>query len=335
MKPIAAALYLLAIPLVAQQPKQLNLVAATVPGRIEVPPAGNWKPTRVDLYDNGHRPVFTFEDASTHLTLSVILFPNDTGQATAEACRKDVLDPLLERMESESVLKNKKFDTHVTPSGASLPTASYLITNMSKLFDSPIQQENIFGFLGNARTCAEIHVSKTSYKPTDLPLLNAALDQFTFDGDYQPTSKDYTLLASIYFRDAKDYPAAAVYYQRALDTLPPPPPSNTSLRRFLTDQLSMSYGISGDIKRSRQVNEQAIQIDPDYPLYYYNLACADAEQGHAADARLHLQQAFDRKANTLPGEQLPDPATDDSIMKLKKNKDFWAFVQTLSPQAKP
>lgn len=335
MRRIAAALSLLAIPLAAQQRKQINLVAATVPGRIEVPPEGNWKPTRVDLYDDGLRPVLTFEDAATHMTLSVILFPNNTGKPTAESCRKDVINPLVERMESDASLKNKTLETRVTPAGASLATASYLITNMSKMFDSPVKQENVFAFLGSAHTCAEIHVSKMDYTAADLPLFNAALDKFSFDEDYQPTSQDYTTLASIYYRNAQNYPAAAVYYQRALDTLPHTRPPNPSVRRFLTDQLSMSYGIAGDIKRSRAVNEQAIKDDPDYPLYYYNLACADAEQGNAVDARLHLQQAFDRKANTLPGEHLPDPAADDSIQKLKKNKEFWAFVETLSPQAKP
>jgi len=335
MKRIAAALSLLALPLAAQQHKQFNLVAATVPGRIEVPPEGNWKPQRVDLYDDGLRPALTFEDATAHMTLSLILFPNNTGKPTAEACRKDVLDPLLQHMESDASLKNKTLDTKVNPSGASLATASYLITNMSKMIDLPIKQENVFAFLGNAHTCAEIHLSKTDYTPADLPLFNAALDKFSFDADYQPTAKDYAILASLFYHDAQNYPAAAVYYQRALDTLPLSQPPNPSVHRFLTDQLSMSYGIAGDLKRSRAVNEQAIKDDPDYPLYYYNLACADAEQGKAADARTHLQQAFDRKANTLPGEHLPDPATDDSIIKLKKNKDFWAFVQTLSPQATP
>ena len=335
MRRFTAGLYLLALPLAAQQHKQINLVAATVPGRVEVPPSGNWKPTRVDLYDDGVRPVLTFEDPGTHMTLSVILFPNNTGKPSAESCRKDVFDPLVEHMESEAVLKNKTLDTRVTPTGASLATASYLITNMSKMFDSPVKQENVFAFLGNAHTCAEIHLSKMDYTPADLPLFNAALDKFSFDGNYQPTSQDYTTLASIYYRNAQNYPAAAVYYQRALDILPLAQPPNPSARRFLTDQLSMSYGIAGDIKRSRAVNEQAIKDDPDYPRYYYNLACADAEQGNAADARVHLQQAFDRKANTLPGEHLPDPAGDDSIQKLKKNKEFWAFVQTLNPQAKP
>jgi hypothetical protein len=65
-----------------------------------------------------------------------------------------------------------------------------------------------------------------------------------------------------------------------------------------------------------------IAADPDYPINYYNLACADAEQGHASDAKAHLQQAFDRRANVLKGESMPDPSKDDSILKLKKDKTF-------------
>ena len=334
MKRIAAALSLLALPLAAQQHQQINLVDAAVPGSLQIPPAGNWKIAKIDLYDDGVRPVFTFEDAATHMTLSVMLFPDDTGHATPESCRKDMMTPLLQNLESSATVKNKTRDKHVTPAGLTLSTASHLIASPSKLVDLPLNQENVFGFLGTSHTCAEIHLSKTDYQPADLPLFNAALDQFAFDGSYQPTSKDYSVLASVYF-NSKSFPAAAVYYQRALETLPTTQPPNSTVRRYLTDQLSMSYGVSGDIKRSRKINEQAIAIDPDYPLYYYNLACADAQQGHAADARTHLQQAFDRKANTLPGEHLPDPATDDSIRKLQRNKDFWAFVQTLTPQAKP
>ena len=103
-------------------------------------------------------------------------------------------------------------------------------------------------------------------------------------------------------------------------------------RRVVVDQLAMSYGMAGDLKRSRAINETAIAKDPDYPLYYYNLACADAEEGNATSAREHLKEAFDRRANTLPNE--PDPATDDSFLKLKGDKQFWSFVQDISTQEK-
>ena len=100
-------------------------------------------------------------------------------------------------------------------------------------------------------------------------------------------------------------------------------------RRVTTDQLVMSLGMSGDIKNGRAVAEKAITADPDYPINYYNLACADAEQGNATDAKIRLQQAFDRRHNVLKGERMPDPTKDDSILKLKKDQAFWAFVLTL------
>ncbi len=105
-------------------------------------------------------------------------------------------------------------------------------------------------------------------------------------------------------------------------------------RRFLVDQLSMSYGMAGDIARSRKINEEAIARDPRYPIYYYDLACADAEEGKADAARAHLQQAFDRRGNVLPGETFPDPASDDSFARLRDNEEFWNFVTQLSNEEK-
>jgi len=42
-----------------------------------------------------------------------------------------------------------------------------------------------------------------------------------------------------------------------------------------------------------------------------------------------LQQAFARRAHLLQGESMPDPSKDDSILKLKKDKSFWDFVEKL------
>ena len=91
----------------------------------------------------------------------------------------------------------------------------------------------------------------------------------------------------------------------------------------------MALGMNGDLKAGRAAAEKAIAADPDYPINYYNLACADSEKGDAVSAKLHLQQAFDRRQNVIQGESMPDPAKDDSILKLKKNKEFWAFVTSL------
>jgi hypothetical protein len=76
--------------------------------------------------------------------------------------------------------------------------------------------------------------------------------------------------------------------------------------------------------------EQALaKLKNDYPMYYYNLACADAEENKLADARSHLQQAFALKANVLRGESMPDPTKDDSFLPYRTNQEFWSFLQSL------
>ena len=143
---------------------------------------------------------------------------------------------------------------------------------------------------------------------------------------------DYGSIASAFF-DAHDPQSAALYYEPALATLPDTGIagySGLTMRRVLTDQLSMSYAIYGDVKSSYDINEQAITLDPTYPYYYYNLACVDAELHNPLDARRHLEAAFARRTNVLPGEQLPDPIHDTSLQKIAYDKQFWKFVESLS-----
>lgn len=102
-----------------------------------------------------------------------------------------------------------------------------------------------------------------------------------------------------------------------------------TMRRVTIDQAGMSYGMSGDIPQARARFEAAIAKDPDYPMYYYNLACADAEEKNLASARVHLQEAVARKANMIPGEHVPDPKKDDFFIPYKRDKDFWTFVKGL------
>ena len=91
----------------------------------------------------------------------------------------------------------------------------------------------------------------------------------------------------------------------------------------------MSYGMAGDLKTARRIFETGAAEDPDYPMNYYNLACADAGEKKLSDAKAHLQQAFDRKANVNPGEKMPIPTEDDSFLLYKSNREFWTFVERL------
>ena len=124
--------------------------------------------------------------------------------------------------------------------------------------------------------------------------LRKALDEFHVRMAYKPDASDYFVMASLLFPRTPGL--AAPYYKRARSPLTPADSKDLSMHRAITDQLVMSLGMSGDLKQSRLVAQHAIEADPDYPLNYYNLACADAEQGDAEQARVHLEQGVRTQA---------------------------------------
>lgn len=313
-------------------PHALYFVMPTGTGAIEIP-LDVFSVEGMSLYDKGTRPVLQISNGQDRIVVSAILFPNGSKAPTAEGCRDDVMNPLRKRFSSETVSKTFQQSELTSATGSHLATASYFLEmappEMAEIVGNPLQL-NVFAFYGDRNICAEIHASVSSVKKSEKPsIFDDLIRQMKIVPDYQATTQDYGKLGSILY-ETKDFASASLYYERSLALLSPSAAqTQPTTFRFLTDQLSMSYGISGDLKRSRAVNEAAIAKDPDYPLYYYNLACADAEAGDATAAKLHLQQASDRRANTIQGEKLPDPAKDDSILKLKKDKAFWAFVQGL------
>jgi tetratricopeptide (TPR) repeat protein len=99
--------------------------------------------------------------------------------------------------------------------------------------------------------------------------------------------------------------------------------------RVLSDQLGMSYALDGRLPDAKAVFETAIKRDPEYPMSYYNLACAFAELGNLDDALTNLKLGYARKDHMLPGETYPDPRTDDSFKKYLANEKFKAAMKEL------
>ena len=68
------------------------------------------------------------------------------------------------------------------------------------------------------------------------------------------------------------------------------------------------------------------------PLNYYNRACAFAEEGDKSKALTNLDLAFQRKANVLHGEQMPDPRAYSSFQKYVRDPDFVSLMKKLGYQ---
>jgi tetratricopeptide (TPR) repeat protein len=104
---------------------------------------------------------------------------------------------------------------------------------------------------------------------------------------------------------------------------------NSEQHHILIDQLVTAYGISGNLQEVHTLLDEAIRQDPDYPLNYYNLACAYASEGDKPKMLANLSLAFQHKDHVLKGEEMPDPRTDDSFQNYIHDPDFVKLMKQL------
>ena len=135
-------------------------------------------------------------------------------------------------------------------------------------------------------------------------------------------------LGDALFRQQK-YADAVVPYEKARELEASGSKFPTDQHRVLIDQLAMAYGISGDLGKTHALLESAIRDDPEYPVNYYNLACAYAEEGDKGKALTNLSLAFQHKEHVLKGERMPDPRTDSSFQKYVRDEDFTKLMTKL------
>jgi tetratricopeptide (TPR) repeat protein len=127
-----------------------------------------------------------------------------------------------------------------------------------------------------------------------------------------------------------DYKRAIPPYQKALDLEKEHPALDETLWKVLVDNLGMSYGISGNLKKAKEIFEYGISKDADYPMFYYNMACTYGEMKDMDKAIEYLKLAFARKENMIAGEEMPDPATDSSFERFMNNQKFLAALKEIN-----
>jgi predicted Zn-dependent protease len=125
---------------------------------------------------------------------------------------------------------------------------------------------------------------------------------------------------SLYYQDR--FKEAIPEYERAGEINARTQELGATEERILTDNLGMAYGLTGQLTRAREVFEAAIKKDPEYPLYYYNLACTHAELGSLEPALRNLKLAFERRSGFLEGESFPNPREDNSFARFLGNTEF-------------
>ncbi len=260
------------------------------------------------------------QDASGITFLGFLFLFPDQAPMTSAKCRDGVMEPAKKENH-----KLKVVTTSEQPASSGPPTSlvNYVAEGQDR---KPVY--SLRAFVATADICGDLELYSKSPLPADDPVVKTVLSTYRLQPDYVPDWKDAFLYAQILYK-RRMYKPAGPMFEVALAKLSFAPDDNKNIRRVLTDQAGMSYGISGDIAKARAIFNHAVEKDPDYPMY--NLACADAEEKKLSDAQIRLQQAFARKANLLPGEKMPDPTKDDSFVPYRNNKGFWAFLSSLQP----
>jgi hypothetical protein len=261
------------------------------------------------------------ENAAAHLTFLGFLFlVPEQAPLTGTKCRDGALGP---EKQSNSTLKILEQSENVGRVG--LPVSLVKYTDRGSNGKTTYMER---AFVATGDICGDLEFYSDN-PITDENALRGIFSSYQLDPTYVPKFSDAFIYGQILYNSHK-YAAAASIFELALAKLREHPEGDVkTMTRVVTDQAGMAYGISGNISKSREIFEKAIGGDPDYPIYYYNLACGDAAEKNLAAARVHLQQAFDRKANVLQGETIPDPTKDDSFLPYRDNKEFWTFLETL------
>lgn len=322
---VIASIFVCAVAAFAQAPGKQPIVDADVKISLAAHPgqllwhADGFKIVETSAKPNGQEIGVRGVDRSGRLFFLGFLFlVPEQSPLTSAKCREGVLGELKRNP------KTKILATSEAERSDKIPLA---LVSYSTQGDDGKTWHSVRGFVATGDTCGDLEFyGEDSIDAADAGL-KSIFDSYRLDPSYVPRFNDTFLYAQVLYQHQM-FAAAGPIFEQALAKLGDDKTQQT-MRRVTIDQAGMSYGISGNIPKARALFEAAIAKDPDYPLYYYNLACADAEEKNLADARIHLQQAFARKQNMIPGESMPDPKKDDSFLPYRDDKDFWSFLQGL------
>jgi hypothetical protein len=319
----------------APQPQEKLLIS--YPGKawaVEIDSPG-FVVERNERQPNG-RQYFLANDPATGLIFSATLEKGD-GPADSKTCP----DYLRNRVKS---LPAGLTATDIRSSEiADIAVIEYLIPVAQNL---PVRQKNFVACLTNDDVYVDLHLSKVQFHDSDESVFTDVLKKVRIT-DVSPAAStasspdpasaappsgentmNYLREGSRYFL-ASDFRRAIGPYQTALDLEKKNPQLDHTMWRVLVDNLGMAYGITGDLSHAEDTFNYGLSKDPDYPMFYYNLACVNAERNDMDKTIDYLKRAFALKANAIPGEGVPDPRQDDSFQRFMSNDRFRKFVDSL------
>ena len=277
--------------------------------------------------DNEKTSYYLFEDKKSGLVVSFFVEPiarfNNAKSYRDYSWEK--LKPLYPNASNV-----KKFE---------LKEAAAIEYFIPSLFGREVNQLNMNIHYVKGENWIDIHISKENYKESEIALFTDFYNSFSFIkknvDNASATTRDDNNDALDYFAKGsdsyfkQDFKSAVGYYEKALDKETILPTLEKKYWYVLIDNLGMSYALTNDLKKSKDIFEYGISKEPAYPLFYYNLACVFAESANLDGCLSNLELAIKHKENMIEGEEFPDPMKDSSFQRFIDNPQFLKVVHQL------
>jgi tetratricopeptide (TPR) repeat protein len=309
---------------------KFDVVLPSMPWALEL--EGNGFTEKTNEIQRDGRRYFLAENQKTNMVVSVFLEASK-GVVNPDECKHS----LEEKVKRNTSLSDVPLRGVTFRQSGDLQILEFTLAKVEKL---PIEQRNVFVCIPRADAYVDIHISKALFKTADQPEFDALLQSLRFvprdlAKNAAPAEDSMQLLreGSRYYL-ARNYREAIPAYKRALEIEKRAPSLEKKYWLVLIDNLSIAYGITGNLEAAKSTLDYGVLKDPTYPIFYYNLACVSAESGNRDEAEKYLKLAYARRENVIAGEQFPDARTDDSFQSLMKQKEFREFVNSLYGLAK-
>lgn len=267
-------------------------------------------------------------ERADHLVISAFLQRVDFA-ASAEKCRSE----WWARSEKGWKKRGLNIEEVQLTERAGMAVVTFFLAEFQ---DKPVRHRSLHAYLGSRDLCAEIHMSKEPFEKQDEKLFEEVLATVKLLPDQvakAPSREQRTRILQIEQASGAyvqhDYATAAKLFQRILNEEKQKPVMSKTLFRRMIVYLRSSYALMGDMAKAKETLEYGVTQQPDYPLFYYNLACMYGELGKMDDALAQLRLAYKNKANMTPGETFPDPLKDDSFRNFVKDKKFLDAVRAM------
>jgi tetratricopeptide (TPR) repeat protein len=104
---------------------------------------------------------------------------------------------------------------------------------------------------------------------------------------------------------------------------------NEDQRRQMIDDQGVAYAMSGNLPQAKDIYLKALEKDPDYAMYNYNLACVYAEMHDLDTAITYLKKSWEHRETVPRGTKYPDPRQDNSFKPYLNDPKFQAAVENI------